>query len=172
MRITKSQLQEIIREEINTLSEDEQLDEFFGPFSAKAKRKKRRADIDRRAKEHEAYMDVNTGAYWDTPEGKADSAEVAKEMEAERAGRKAKKADREEANKRANKRATDKRFKGMMSGDDPDSAYTKEKIAKKGVGGVARGGMRSSNYNRKDESQLRERIKEEVTKVLKAHLKK
>ena len=30
MKITKTQLQKLIREEINTLSEDEQLDELFG----------------------------------------------------------------------------------------------------------------------------------------------
>ena len=35
MKITKTQLQNIIREELDALSEDEQLDEFFGPFSAK-----------------------------------------------------------------------------------------------------------------------------------------
>ena len=37
MKITKSQLQKLIREEINTLSEDEQLDELFG-FGKKKKK--------------------------------------------------------------------------------------------------------------------------------------
>ena len=42
MKITKTQLQNIIREELDALSEDEQLDEFFGPFSKKARARKAR----------------------------------------------------------------------------------------------------------------------------------
>jgi|21_taG_2_1085346.scaffolds.fasta_scaffold04842_9 hypothetical protein len=172
MKITKTQLQNIIREELDALSEDEQLDEFFGPFSAKARRKKKRDAMDKKHAEREAWMDVETGGYWDTEEGKADSARTEKEIEAKRAARKAKQAQKDEWNRKANKRASDEKFRGMVRGTDPDSPWTKEKIAKKGVGGVGRGGMRSSNYNRKDESKVRQRIREEVSKAVKAHFKK
>ena len=128
--------------------------------------------MDRKEKEREAWMDVDTGGYWDTPEGKADSARTAKEIDDKRRARKAKEAEREEWNKKANKRASDEKFRGMVRGTDPDSPWTKEKVAKKGVGGVGRGGMRSSNYNRKDESKVRQRIREEVAKAVKAHFRK
>ena len=39
MKITKTQLQNIIREEIDALAEDDQIDELFG-FGKKAKRRK------------------------------------------------------------------------------------------------------------------------------------
>lgn len=171
MKITKTQLQNIIREELDALSEDEQLDEFFGPFSKKARRAKRKAARDAKDAEREAYY-AEDGEFWNTPEGKAQMQATEKEINDKRAARKAKEAEREEWNKKANKRASDEKFRGMVRGTDPDSPWTKEKIAKKGVGGVGRGGMRSSNYNRKDESKVRQRIREEVSKAVKAHFNK
>jgi len=176
MKITKSQLQNIIREELDALSEDEQLDEFFGPFSKKARAAKRKAARDKES----AEIDARADAYWDSEEGKAelaaDHARSDKEYDARRAGHTAK------LNKAAAGRAKEREDKirddAMGAESDRENRQSAKRNRMAGTNRSARGfksntaGAGRYAANRKDESKVRQRIREEVSKAVKAHFKK
>ena len=162
MRITKSQLQEIIREELSALSEDENLDEFLGGLRRKVfgKNKKEKARDARRA------------------QSKADQEEWDQEEAADAAGLADRKAERAAGDEARAKKAQDKKereaYKERRAQMDRESNLRRKATSdkyKKPIEYARKTDFYGTN-NRKDESQLRERIKEEVTKALKAHLKK
>ena len=177
MKITKTQLQNIIREELDALSEDEQLDEFFGPFSKKARRKKalQKQRLKNPGGMTDAEMaqldaDLADSASRRAGEDEKNAAAIARSKREKELRRR--RDNPTDAETRANRRAMDAKARAMGDGTDEDSPYTKDRIRRGGVGGVGRGGMRSSNYNRKDESKLRDKIREEVSKAIKEHFKK
>ena len=157
MRITKSQLQEIIREELSALSEDENLDEFLGGLRRKVfgKNKKEKARDARRAqsKADQEELDADDADAEESPAPRDWAAEKAKKAQdkKEREAYKEKRAKMERESNLRRKATSDKYKKPIEYARKTDFYGTN---------------------NRKDESQLRERIKEEVTKALKAHLKK
>lgn len=169
MKITKTQLQEIIREEINALSEDEQLDELFG-FSKKEKMAKFRAKLDK----DNADIDKRGDEEWEKHKGsdeyKAQSDKESAEYDERQASSSRKR------NKASDARAKERKGQAAFDSIGREADSENRRSAKNIRRGAAAGGMRGSSSeggryaaNRKDESQLRKRIKEEVSKALKAN---
>ncbi len=166
MKITKTQLQNIIREELDALSEEENLDEFLGGlFGKKKKQKSQESDED---------------PYWDSEEGKAelaaDRARIDKEYD-DRQATSRRKRDKASA-ARAKERETQSRFDAIGAESDRENRQSAKRNRMAGTNRSARGAKSNTagagRYaaNRKDESKVRQRIKEEVAKVVKAHFKK
>jgi len=177
MKITKSQLQNIIREELDALSEDEQLDEFFG-FGKKAKAKKAKAELRRqRGRNPGGMTDAEMAAEEEessASQAKQDAEEARRNSPEYKAMQKkaslafggsakgASDAENRRAAERARREKEHQRRKSMER--DRAAGRTKTDYARK-----------TSHYgvnNRKDESKVRQRIREEVAKVVRAHFKK
>ena len=162
MKITKTQLQNIIREELDALSEDEQLDEFFG-FGKKAKAKaKAKAAYDAKQKqwaqeEEEAEARMAAGEKEPPPKrGKSMQFGGGSPEESDWKANKIAR-DRQERQKELERRKSMERKR--KSGTAPDPGYAR----KTQYYGVNIG---------KDESKVRQRIREEVAKAVKAHFDK
>ena len=165
MKITKTQLQNIIREELDALSEDEQLDEFFGPFSKKARARKARiakqkADFDAETRQMAADAD------------EAEAAEAAREAE--------RNSPEYKARQRKAALSLGGSAKGASDAENRRAAERarreKEAEEKRRARGKKIDYARKTQYygvnNRKDESKLRDKIREEVSKAIKEHFKK
>jgi hypothetical protein len=176
MKITKTQLQNIIREELDALSEDEQLDEFFGPFSKKARAAKRKAARDKANAEIDARADAEFEASQNSPEARAERARREKEYGDRRAAHTAKL--NKAAAARAKERETQSRFDAMGAESDRENRRSAKRNRMAGTNRSARGfksntaGAGRYAANRKDESKLRDKIREEVSKAIKEHFKK
>jgi hypothetical protein len=157
MKITKTQLQNIIREELDALSEDEQLDEFFGPFSKKAKAK---------AKAKAAYDAKRKTWAQEDEEAQASLAAMEKEPPPKKRGKSTQFGGGTpgEPDFRANKIARDRKYA-------EEEAARRRRASGKNVD-YARKTDRYGTNNRKDESKVRQRIREEVAKAVKAHFNK
>jgi hypothetical protein len=175
MKITKTQLQKLIREEISTLSEDEQIDELFG-FGKKAKAKKEKARLQKQRMKN--------------PGGMTDDEAAAEEegFRQNRANQDAEEAERNSPEYKAMQKKASLAYGGSAKGPSTrernialdrqraDKAHSErkemERRRKAGTGPKIDYARKTDFYgvnNRKDESQLRKRIKEEVSKALKAN---
>ena len=172
MKITKTQLQNIIREELDALSEDEQLDEFFGPFSKKAKARKARiakqkadAEEDRR----QSAADAEEAAAGEAAREAERNSPEYKEMQRKASltfgmGRPQK------SDTRANNIALDRqrREKELQR----RKSMERDRAAGRNKTDYARKTQYYGVNNRKDESKVRQRIREEVAKAVKDHFRK
>ena len=163
MKITKTQLQNIIREELDALSEEENLDEFLGGLFGK-KKKPKMSDEEKFGPAQELDPDRET----------MDQRRARKEKEA--AARKAKRDKAYDA--RAKERETQSRFDAMGAESDRENRRSAKRNRMAGTNRSARGfksntaGAGRYAANRKDESKVNQRIREEVAKAVKDHFKK
>ena len=166
MKITKSQLQEIIREELNALSEEENLDEFLGGLFGKKKKQKPKVSDEEEADEEDsleagARRAAEREARRNSPEAIARRKKASLAFGGGAQG----------AGFRANKIAGDRKYRE----EEDRRRREAERRRKAGTGTEIDYARKTDRYgvnNRKDESKVRQQIREEVAKVVKAHFNK
>tara|TARA_R110002124_G_scaffold102190_1_gene250239 strand:+ start:74 stop:574 length:501 start_codon:yes stop_codon:yes gene_type:complete len=166
MKITKTQLQNIIREEIDALAEDDQIDELFG-FGKKAKRRK--ANQARIAASKKEFADMAADA-----DGTAAQARIdAKDQERSSGSRERNLAfggDSTPASLRDKNIARDRKYKEDEL--QRRKSMERDRAAGRNKTDYARKTDRYGTNNRKDESKVHQQIREVVAKAVKAHLNK